>query len=177
MHDRLDPRRALACLTVVLALVVGACGSGGEDPPGGATSTTAGARERAALVAAYRAHWQAFIAATDPPSPDHPRLVATTSGRHLADIQALLGNDAEVGIVRRVEVELHPRVTALRGDRASVTDCYEDTLATFVAGTGQVVSPRTTETISSVFRLRRIGGAWKVVERIKEDGPCVTGDS
>ena len=126
----------------------------------------------AEIVRAYRAYRTAFDQAADPPRPDHPALRRTAAGKELERLREVLDNDREVGLVRRGETELHPRVTEIEGDRAVIRDCYLERGAVYLAATGEVVFDPGDEHVNARITLRKIDDTWKVVEEVTEDRPC-----
>lgn len=151
----------VVALVLALSLAATACGDG-EDR----------AALEAEVLAAYRAHWDAFLTAADPPNPDHPALAATTTGRELEFLRNALARDREAGVVVRGSINLDPEVVRVNDGEAWVRDCIWDRSGVFVRETGQVAVPVTTEMELRTFRLVRTEGRWKVAERRKHEGPC-----
>jgi hypothetical protein len=138
-------RRWLLPLAVLLAVTgIAACGGGGSDeaadtpllgrkgtvetePSTTTTSTTVPADPtEAAILAGYRAGWDAFLRAMDPPDPDLPALAATSTGRALEQTRSYLSAIRGRGNVLRGTMALHPTVQSHTADSAVVLDCIED---------------------------------------------------
>jgi hypothetical protein len=171
----LGGRRTLATLVasaVVTALAVGACGGDDDsaepvedlDAGGGqSTDTTADVTaDEAAVVAAYEAHWQALLAAGDPPDPQSAGLVETMTGDALRSAQNFMSTNAAEGLALRGTYTHDAEATTVTDTTASVEDCGEDGTSLVVASTGEAVeSPdETPEGVEA--ELVKENGAWKV---------------
>ena len=131
----------------------------------------------------YLAFWDAVWSAADPPDPDHPGLVDTAAGEHLAGLQAQLTQLRDDGRVRRgrgTENPLVAYVTA-RDSEAVVRDCVEENPdgGLYDTATGERVEGGTEEGQRTVLesRLEVIDDLWKVVDVrvVEEDSSCVPG--
>jgi hypothetical protein len=132
-------------------LVISGCSSTKSKADHGGSSTTAAVTTtstavvttttvdptEAAVVAAYRAFWAAFLKAADPMNPQLPDLTATATGQQLEQVQKAFLAHRVGGEVIRGTLDLHPHVAGpVRGTTATVTDCYADDTHLFDAVTG-----------------------------------------
>ncbi len=166
--------------SIAAVLSVAGCLSGGEGTAG--TSTTASSTTTAAsttapsvdetVLAAYRAFWDAYLAAADPMNPEHPLLAEHATGEQLETLQrAFLARKAG-GEVIRGTLDLAPRVVSVLGDEATVRDCYLDNTGVFDAATGERKDRASgvRHLVSASMRLD--GGTWKVSSIQKEGDRC-----
>lgn len=81
-----------------------------------------------AVLTAYRAHWDDFIAVAEafPVKPLDPRLAAHTTGRQLTSEQQALTRLSLQGRYASGTIEPHPVVQSLTGSTAVVVDCGFD---------------------------------------------------
>lgn len=129
----------------------------------------------------YLAFWDAVWSAADPPDPNHPGLVDTAAGEHLAGVQAQLTQLREDGRVRRGRGTENPVVTYVttHDTEAAVLDCVEENPdgGLYDAATGQRVEGGTAEGQRTLLetRLEVIDDLWKVVNVsvLEEDSSCV----
>ncbi|MEZ5209294.1 MAG: hypothetical protein R2690_20500 [Acidimicrobiales bacterium] len=115
---RAGPR--LAAAACCLALGITACSSDGDaepepptagtDAPGAtagtgtsAPGTTAMADEEAAVLDAVDGYWRTWLAANDPPDPDHPDLEKYATGAALERMRQSIAENKAVGYVARAE--------------------------------------------------------------------------
>ncbi len=158
-------RFAAIALVTTAALVAGACGddSGGAAPTTTTTeapSTTVAPEED--VLSAYRAYWDAFFEAGDPPDPDHPLLARHTTGGQLEAVRKLLEGDAAAGNARRGEVDLAPEITEIEDGTAVVEDCLHDRGYVVNAETGSTLAPEDPERQLVRTTLVQTDGRWKV---------------
>ncbi len=84
-------RNVLGAAVVVLVLAMAGCGSGeveGETTPTTAAPGTTTVptpppttlTDEEAVLAAYQGYWDTWLAANDPPNPDHPDLAEYATG-------------------------------------------------------------------------------------------------
>lgn len=174
-------RPALAPLAAV-ALLVAACGGGGDD--GGALPTaattapplstqSAGANERAAVLAAYRAFWDAYLAAADPMDPADPRLAEVATGEELRQLRSGFLAMKSAGEVIRGSLDLAPQLLGLERSSATVKDCYLDRTGVYDAATGRRKDPEGEVRYLVTVRLVREDGRWKVASITKEGEGCM----
>ena len=129
----------------------------------------------------YLAFWDAVWSAADPPDPDHPGLVDTAAGEHLAGVQAQLTSLREEGRVRRGRGSENPVVSYVTAHdtEAVVLDCVEENPdgGLYDAATGERVEGGTAEGQRTLLetRLEVIDDLWKVVNVsvLEEDSSCV----
>lgn len=180
--------RLVGTAAAVLLLAV-SCGGGdddAEDTSGGqspeetsdsATTTTEAPTTTLSpedeVLAAYRAAKDALIAASDPPNPDDPDLLATHAGDTLTRLQAALDRDRTEGVSYVTTIETHetgpPTIT---GDTAVLEACIVDR--------SQVIDTVTREPRGEpgeTYRLvtaemQRIDGTWKLVQQEEVADTC-----
>lgn len=100
------------------------------------TTTTTGKPPLAeAVVAGYRAFWDAYLAAADPMNPEDPRLVEHATGNELETVQKAFLARRSAGEVIRGTLYFSPRVERINseGTAASVLHCYADHTGIYAA--------------------------------------------
>ena len=165
---------ALVAIAVMVVVNVTGDGSGpvatqvGDTPPASvATSPTLPAdpqaATKAAVVAAYRQSFDAFVAVGSDPkgSPDDPRLSQHTIGNALLASQITIKRLRDAGQVYAGRVEVHPTVVELTAATAVVADCGVGDLAVVENATGRVVKPAGPPVgAASTATYRLIDGKW-----------------
>lgn len=129
----------------------------------------------------YLAFWDAVWSAADPPNPDHPGLLDTAAGDHLAGLQAQLTQLAEDGLVRRGRGNENPVVVYVtaRDTEALVRDCVEENPdgGVYDAATGERIEGGTADGQRTLLeaRLEVTDDLWRVVNVrvVEEDSACV----
>lgn len=157
-------------MAMAVLMVVSACSSESAPQPAVAaapteieeTTTTISTEDE--VLAAYRASWDAFLEAADPPDPEHPRLLRTTTGEQLEAVQRMFAGDLASGFVRRGSFDLAPRVLSVEGRRAVVRDCMHDRGIVYEAATGEALTPLDEARLLVETVLVREAGTWKVAE-------------
>lgn len=143
------------------------------------TPTTAAdpqAATRAAIVAAYRQSFDAFVAVASDPngSPDDPRLSQHKIGNALLASQISIKRLRDAGQISAGRVEVHPTVVELTADTAVVTDCGVGDLAVVEVATGRVVKPAGPPVgAASTATYRLIDGKWMQNSFKDEKRSCV----
>ncbi|MDP9402847.1 MAG: hypothetical protein M3P85_05820 [Actinomycetota bacterium] len=173
------PSRALA-LAAVLLLSAGACSSdkkGNVTPTTSKATTTTSASSAVsdpapAVLADYRRFWDAYLAAADPMNPEHPLLAQHATGSELETLQKAFLASKAVGEVIRGRLDLAPRVAAVDGTEATVTDCYGDHTNVFDAASG--VQKDKSSGVRHFVRAKLVleGGTWKVADLRREGDGC-----
>ena len=142
-------------LLAASAVLLAACGSGPSASPdttsrpsaGSSTSTSAPTSSsdpsQAAVLAAYRAAWAAFEHALVEANPEDPQLAATMVDPQLQSVKANLLADQRQGIVGRGPTTLHPKVSAVSSNSATVVDCAYSATELVYKATGKPVPPVT----------------------------------
>ena len=137
-------------VAVALLLAAAACSgsSSGKDkeaspttqPEQSVTTVTTAATPtvETEVLAAYRAFWDAYLAAADPMNPEDPRLAERATGGELETVQKAFLARRSAGEVIRGTLDLAPRVASVNPDRtaATVTDCYADHTGVYDSATG-----------------------------------------
>jgi len=179
-----------ACLVLVAALLSGACGGGSaspaatpvtveapaDTPPPITSAESTGATTvpsvKEEVAVAYAAYWTAWVAANNPPDPDHPALALAADGPALVWSRDQIAQRRAIGIVMRMaSVPLYRHVVtgiAVDGDEAVVADCSIDDAVLVSRDSGAVLndaveSRRITASVvrgESGWRVR----TWEVVE-------------
>lgn len=172
------PGRRVAATVVLAAVVAAGCGgsSVGSGRMGASTTTTI-SPVAATVLAAYRAEQAAFTEAVDQADPASPKLAQTMTGAQLQSVRRILVADQLNGIVGRGSVQLHPKVSYVRGAQALVLDCAFDSSELVYAKTGKPVPPITPPGPVAIRSLLAEvqPGVWKVSEQDTKDGPCPAG--
>ena len=175
-------------LLAASAVLLAACGSGPSASPdttsrpsvAPSTSTSAPTSSsdpsQAAVLAAYRAAWAAFEHALAEANPEDPQLAATMVDPQLQSVKANLLADQRQGIVGRGPTTLHPKVSAVSSNSATVVDCAYRATELVYKATGKPVPPVTSpENDGVTSTLVRSGGTWKVSKQTMTDGKCAPG--
>lgn len=180
------PRRArgirvLATSIAGVVLAAVACSSS-DDDGSAATSTTASSSTTAtsttapsvdeAVLASYRAFWDAYLAAADPMDPEHPLLAERATGRQLETLQKAFLALKAGGEVIRGTLDLAPRVVSVLGNTATVRDCYLDNTGVYDAATGVRKDTSSGVRHLATASLELIDGTWKVSTLTKEGDGC-----
>ncbi len=126
---------------------------------------------QAEVLAAYRANWDAFNVAGDPPNPQHPALANTKTAKALAAVQQNLGGWRERGLAYRGSSELNPRVTNVTPLRAEVEDCVLDQGSLVEVASGRVIDAPSGVRKQWKGVLVAVDGGWKT-EDLTVGGPC-----
>ena len=177
--------RTIAVLLVALPLFAAAC-SGDDDAAGTAagrdstrttqrpgTTTTLDPAEamKAEVKAAYEASSRAFIEAAGIPDPNFPALAATHTGPMLDQRRGVLSALKADGRVVRYPTPSQYRIDVesveIEGDLATLEVCIIDDGERVVVATGEVVAGGL-GTAKARAAMRRIGGLWKLAERVQE---------
>jgi hypothetical protein len=183
-------RRALAGAVVVAALGLAGCGGGGgaadsataststatatSDAPTSesTTTTTAAPTEEEAILAAYQGYWDTWLAANDPPNPDHPDLAKYATGAALENVRSSIAEYRALGQVVRLPAESRyasdATVVGRSLDEATVSDCAADDSQLIDEATG-VILDGSEGTFEFEATLRRGDVGWQValVEQVR----------
>ena len=167
----------LGATVVAAALAAAGCGGGGVDeaastPTTAEPSTTSepvspptSRSDEQAVLAAYQGYWDTWLAANDPPNPDHPDLARYATGAALAKVRESIEQHRLDGTVVRLPSESvwghQPRLESLGGSRAVVTDCVVDDSQLVDADTGLVLNDEVGTLLSQAVVLLD-DGLWRV---------------
>jgi hypothetical protein len=164
-------------VTVALAVVAAACtsGGGGKAAPGATSttpSTTSGVTTttvdptKAAILAAYRAHWDDVIAVDTvfPIRALDPRIGNHVMGKQLTSERAALTRLDLVGHFERGATEFAPTVTAITGNIATVSDCLFDHSVEVDYQTNMPVENPDVGRTLDIFTLMLVNGSWLVAD-------------
>jgi hypothetical protein len=178
------PLRSLSLAAAVAGLTFGAIGCGGDDDDadpitdldagGGddADATDEAADPAAAVVAAYEAHWQALLAAGDPPDPQSPGLAETMTGDALRSAQNFMSANQAEGLALRGTYTNDAEATNVTESSATVEDCGEDGTSLVVAATGEAIESPDETPEGVVAELVNENGAWKVTTLRYDNSVC-----
>ena len=100
-----------------------------------ATTTTSPAPEDQA-IAAYRAAYDAYFAALNPPNPQSPELMTGFSGDALTTMIDTVFRARDEGVYVVGSFEMHPEVAFATATEVLLVDCVVETNTTFDAATG-----------------------------------------
>jgi hypothetical protein len=179
------PRNArglcMRAASIAAAVALGAsCSSGGGSaapstmtrrPPTSVGSTSTVAPGEAEVLGAYRAFWDAYLAAADPMDPASPLLAQHATGTQLETVQRAFLARRAGGEVIRGTLDLAPRVISIVGDTAAVRDCYLDNTGVYdAAGTRKDAASGVRHLVTATLKLD--GGVWKVSDLKKEGDGC-----
>jgi len=165
--------RLIAGLAIVLLIAVaGGCGGAGSSrAPTSSTSAASQApastqpASQAAVLGAYRAYWDDVIAAGKAADWQSPHLADHATGQALQTVRDHYRQLRAQGLVDRGTVTLHPRVTALRGETATIQDCTDTSkFLKYDAKTGALRDTSIPELDNIEITLKRIKGAWTVTQ-------------
>jgi hypothetical protein len=170
-------RRLLAA--TLLAVVVAGCG---DDPPPSPTTTTAGAAApsttaappttlsaKAELPAAYDNSWRVYADALRRLDPS--RLPTAFAGSALRAAQQEITTQKANNQPVRIDVEHRSRVLRVTVTDGLVEDHYRNHSVVLDPTSGAPAEPDPNEVVYQRQSLKRIDGAWKVVEVIEEQRP------
>jgi hypothetical protein len=169
-------RRTVAILAMV---ALAACGREAEERAGAVDAPVDGVVTTAAspttsppspaddALAAYRGYWDTWLAANDPPDPDHAGLWRYYAGVALERARTSIATNRTLG--HAVRLPEHTRyahdasVVDLSDGVATVTDCAVDDSQLVVARDGTVLNDQVA-TSRARATLERVDGAWRVVD-------------
>jgi hypothetical protein len=167
---------------VLAAVVFAACSSGGSPAADRSTTTstvpttsttTTTLEPQAAAVAAYRAFWQAFLAAGDPMNPEDPRLAEHATGEELAAVRKSFLAAKAAGNVIRGTLDLAPKVVSAEATTVVLRDCYGDGTGLYNATTGARQDKETPGRQLVTATVTLVDGVWKVAT-VKHEGDGCT---
>jgi len=177
----------LGTAVVVVVLAAAGCGGGGggeaaspptsvgPSPTSEPTSPSTAPTEEAAVLAAYQGYWDTWLAANDPPNPDHPDLERYATGAALAKVKESIADHRSVGQVLRLPErsisEHRSRVERLAGATAVVVDCSIDDGLVVAYGSDMVLDDSVVTWDYEVVMVNE--GGWRVGElrvRDRSDG-------
>ncbi|MCK6565215.1 MAG: hypothetical protein L6Q80_10745 [Dehalococcoidia bacterium] len=180
----MDWRRIAQWITgsLLLAALAAACGGDDADPrpttsgtannpsptPSVAAQPTAIPDPEAEVLAAYERYWDVYAEALR--DRDDSRLDEVMTGprldRAVAEIQDLRNQDYAVALV----VNSRPVVVAIQDDEAMLMDAYENQSYRIDPETKAPLQPTPAPgpTQRDRVTLQRVGGAWKVVETVRQ---------
>src|SRR6266540_4372477 len=172
--------RRLLALATVAALAAGC--QGGTTPGPSSTSATAAptttavqpttastASASSELVAAYLRSWDVYADALR--RLDASRLPTAFAGSALRVARQEVADHKVQGHPSLVRIDHHPKVLLLNATAGLVQDNYQNHSVLLDPKTGVPIEKDPNETVFQRQSLKRIDGAWKVVEVIEEKRP------
>jgi hypothetical protein len=168
---------AAACLFGVAALAASCGGSPSASGHHSDHPTTTTASPGTAALAAYRASQVAFDQAIQQADPTFPALAQTMTGAELDSVRRSLVSDQANGIVGQGDVQVHPKLVSISGDRAVIHDCAFSSLELVYKSTGKPVPPVTPPEHDGVTAtlVQTSPATWKVSTEHVTEGSCPAG--
>jgi hypothetical protein len=118
---------------------------------------------KAAILAGYRAYWDAMIAAGETADANSPLLAEHATSLALGQARLHFSAIKRVGQVDRGTVTLHPKVVSVKGAAATVRDCPDISHWHRIdPKTGAVHDPPDAGRRASLAVLYLVQGTWKV---------------
>ena len=166
----------------IAALLLTACGGNGKAsaprPTAATAATTTTVDPQAAVLAAYRAFWDAFDKAVGttglPPNPDDPDLPAHMTGKELSQTKVYVISLRAKGFRSRRDgpIEFRPRVVSIAETTAVVDDCITTNDHVVDAKTGELrdVPGTVRRGFEAVLVLE--AGTWKTSELHSRNDLC-----
>jgi hypothetical protein len=168
-------RRLVLGVTAVALVAMAGCGGGGggeasEPPPTEPPVTVAAPpptvlSDEAAVLAAYQGYWDTWLAANDPPNPDHPDLAKYATGAALAKVRESVRNHQQLRQVVRLPSNSAWRhevvVSRVDSTSAVVIDCNVDDSLLIDEPSGRILNDAVAS-ISTTAVLNRVDGLWRV---------------
>jgi hypothetical protein len=168
---------AAVAAVATLALSCNSSEDGAAKPTGtsatSAPTTTTAPDPGAAAVAAYRAFWQAYLAAADPMSPEDPRLAEHATGEELAAVRKAFLAAKSAGQVIRGTLNLAPRVVSADASTVVLSDCYDDQTGVYDAASGARKDKENPQRHLVTATVVNESGTWKVAA-VKHEGDGCT---
>ncbi|WP_334144742.1 hypothetical protein [Rhabdothermincola sp.] len=165
---------------LVLGVLFAGCGGGSEGegsapgvtpaPPPSSTveqtsPTTQPRSDEEAILAAYQGYWDTWLAANDPPNPDHPGLARYYTGEALERARDSIQQNRIAGVLLRLppgSVYRHEAVVTEIGEgRAAIRDCAVDDGLVLSVQDGAVLNNAVVTTHAEATLLH-VDGLWKV---------------
>jgi hypothetical protein len=167
---------AFGVAAVALVAMAGCGGGGGgggeaaepastEPPVTVADPTTTVLSEEDAVLAAYQGYWDTWLAATNPPDPDHPDLAKFAVGVQLARDREAITNYRQLSQMVRLPENAawshEAAVASVNGDVAVITDCSIDDSVLLDRPSGRVLNDAVWSYALEATLVRE-SGTWRV---------------
>jgi len=154
------------------AITLTACGGGAATPAStdhpSASEPQAPATASATALTAYRDMWADLVTAAETSDYQSPLLPEHATGTALTLLVQGLARDQLHDIVTRGVTMHHPAVTSLspatHPDRATITDCFDDTRWIEYTTSGQRAKNAPGGRRRTTADLTKTGGTWKVTD-------------
>ena len=168
---------AAACLLGVATLAASCGGSPSASGRHADHPSTTARSQATATLAAYRASQVAFDQAMQQANPTLPALAQTMTGSELDSVRRSLVSDQANGIVGQGNVQVHPKLVSMSGDRTVIHDCVFSSLELVYKSTGKPVPPVTPPEHDGVTAtlIQTSAGTWKVSTEHVTEGSCPAG--
>ncbi len=110
-------------------------------------------------------------------NPTLPALAQTMTGSELDSVRRSLVSDQANGIVGQGNVQVHPKLVSMSGDRTVIHDCVFSSLELVYKSTGKPVPPVTPPEHDGVTAtlIQTSAGTWKVSTEHVTEGSCPAG--
>jgi hypothetical protein len=159
----------------IIVLGVG-CTDRASDQSGGPSALSTGPTTtpdpRNEILAAYRAYWADVIEAGKTADANSPRLDDHATGKAVTTVRDNYRQLRAQGLVDLGMVALHPRVTAIHGDTATIDDCTDVThFLRHDAATGKAAEPEVRDVRHILVALELVSGRWLVSDN-EPKGQC-----
>jgi len=155
--------KGLVAAVAAVGLTACSAGSSSGTPATTAPSgTTAPTTPADGALAAYRAMWADLASAAKTSDFQSSGLSQHATGTVLTLFTRGLARDQLHGIVTRGQLVLHPAVTSSSADRATVTDCFDDTHWLEYKTSGALAKNAPGGRRATTAELVRRSGVWKV---------------
>ena len=179
-RHRFTRARILVAGVLGTATVLAACNSddgksSSRTTISAASSSTTTPDLNAAVIADYRAFWDAFLAAANPMSPGDPRLAEHAVGEELQKLNGAFLARKSAGQVINGSFDLAPVVVEATASEATLRDCYHDRTLVYDANgqpAGSLDTARQLITVKLLFDAS--SKRWKVASITREAEGCTS---
>ena len=100
---------------------------------------------------------------------DTSHLSDVMDGDYLASVEKRIDELRDEGRAIKAEVRLNYSVVQAGADSASIVDQFEDNSVYVAIGTDQALSEPTADHLAVLYTLRKVSGAWKVVDSVRSE--------
>ncbi len=183
MHRRIGSTTAVVAAAVAVAVITGGFATGcsrstdasatpettASSPPdttvAADTTSTSAMTEVEAILAAVSKYWDVYLAASNPPDPNHPAIDEVMTGdardrlAQLLEDRKALGQ--EVRLPNPTQFGLYPTITKIAENSATVSVCLVDDTQLVAMETGEILDDEI-ETYLFVLDLDYSDAVWKI---------------
>jgi hypothetical protein len=125
-----------------------------------------------AVLAAWRRYWQVYVAVGSEMRLPDARLSEVATGDELRSLNSGFLAYKSVGQVIRGTIDLAPKLAALDGVRATITDCYASHILVYDAASGKPTGPEPSQRTLVTATMVLEGSTWKVAAITHEGEGC-----